>query len=159
MNNEDNIQDASTTPLRDEGTEGREGGDDAISPSLNTNEIDKTDDVISPPLGAEGLFGASLLYNITTQVAWAIHEAWLAWMLDIYIPEVLGTGCFVKHQLVRLLDTDEAEGPVYAVQYYALNRQQYDEYMALYEGNFKTQEHERWGNNIFSFSSLMQFVN
>eukprot|EP01035_Chromulina_nebulosa_P051609 gene51609-70282_t len=61
----------------------------------------------------------SIIYNITTKVDWLVHDAWLRWMLDVHIPEVLGTGCFEKHLLVRILETDETEGPTYAVQYQA----------------------------------------
>ena len=120
------------------------------------SKVENNDQAVSPPLGAGGR--DLLLYNITTQVAWNIHEAWLAWMLDIYIPEILGTGCFIKHQVVRLLETDETDGPVYAVQYYILNMDLYKEYLTLYEPAFKKQEQDKWGNKIFSFSSLMQVV-
>lgn len=107
----------------------------------------------------EGAGGSSYLYNITTQVTWQVHEAWLAWMLDEYIPSILGTGCFVKHQLVRLLDTDETDGPVYAVQYYAENRQRYDTFINSHQADFKKLECAKWGDNIFSFASLMKVVN
>ncbi len=132
------------------------------------SEFENSDEAQSPPSGVgvtpSGDRGMSvgdsllLIYNITTQVAWPVHDAWLAWMLDDYIPMVLGTGCFVKHQVVRLLETDETEGPVYAVQYYAESRQQYDYYRQFYEPQFK-QTTDKWGDKIFSFASLMQVVN
>jgi len=110
----------------------------------------------STPLGDDSL---PLLYNITAQVTWQVHEAWLMWMLDEYIPAILGTGCFTKHQVVRLLETDETDGPVYAVQYYAENKACYDAYISLYQPGFKKLEYETWGDRIFSFASLMQVVN
>ena len=60
-----------------------------------------------------------LIYNVTTKLHHAIHQAWLSWMKETHIPEVLATGCFEKFQLARILETDEEEGPTYAVQYYA----------------------------------------
>ncbi len=99
-----------------------------------------------------------ILYNTTYQVLHTAHLAWLQWVQDVQIPEVLGTGCFVRHQLVRLLDTDETEGPVYAVQYYAACREDFNRYMALYEATLKQQGQQLWGNAVFGFSSLMQVV-
>lgn len=102
---------------------------------------------------------AQLVYNVTTQVTWAIHEAWLSWMLDEYIPAVLGTGSFTRHQFVRLLEADETDGPIYAVQYYTANRAAYNNFIALYQQGFTGLEQEKWGGEAFSFSSLMQVVN
>jgi hypothetical protein len=99
------------------------------------------------------------IYNVTTKIDWSIQEAWLRWMQDIHIPEVLGTGCFEKHQLVRLLDTDEAEGPTYAIQYYAVSRAQYRRYMELYAPAQRQAGIEKWGNRMISFHSLMEVVN
>jgi len=118
------------------------------------NEIDNFNAASGTPLGAGGL-----IYNVTTQVSWQIHEAWLAWLLDEYVPSILGTGCFIKHQVVRLLETDETEGPVYAVQYYAAGKVFYNNYISQYQPAFNKLEQERWGSAIFSFSSLMQVVN
>lgn len=100
-----------------------------------------------------------LIYNVTTQVTWAIHEAWLTWMLDEYIPAILGTGSFIKHQFVRLLEADETDGPIYAVQYYAAGRAVFDNYANLYQPGFAALEQDKWGSAVFSFSSLMQVVN
>ena len=99
-----------------------------------------------------------LIYNTTYQVLHTAHNAWLRWMQDVQIPEVIGTGCFVGHQLVRLLDTDETEGPVYAIQYYASCKQDYDRYLALYDTRLKREGQQLWGNAVFGFSSLMQVV-
>lgn len=107
-------------------------------------------------LMAEG--SVAYIYNVTTQVSWDIHELWLQWMLDEHIPEILGTGCFIKHQIVRLLETDEADGPVYAVQYYIQNIAGYNSYNALYRPVFEKKENDKWHKRIFSFSSLMQVV-
>ncbi|HVX51310.1 MAG TPA: DUF4286 family protein [Chitinophagaceae bacterium] len=102
---------------------------------------------------------AAFIFNTTYQVAWPLHELWLNWLLDELVPAVLGTGCFIKHQVVRLLETDETDGPVYAVQYYLSNMALFNEYNTLYREGFAQREAERWNGQVFSFSSLMQVVN
>jgi hypothetical protein len=99
------------------------------------------------------------IYNVTTQVSWAIHEAWVQWMVKQHIPDVLATDCFVKHQLVRLLDTDETVGPTYAVQYFSHTKDDYTRYIELHATLLREESFKRWGDNFISFRSLMEVVN
>ncbi len=99
-----------------------------------------------------------LVYNVTTKLDWSIAELWLQWMLDTHVPEVLSTGCFQKHQLARLLEVDDEEGPTYAIQYFAANRDKYDEYITRYAAGFRNQAIERWGNKFIAFRTVMEVV-
>ena len=100
----------------------------------------------------------AVIYNVTTAVSPVVHEAWLQWMLDIHIPEVLGTGCFYKHQLVKILDTDETEAFTYAVQYYAETLSRYEEYISTWANGFRKAGVEKWGEQALSFRTLMAVV-
>ena len=100
-----------------------------------------------------------IIYNVTVKVNWPIHDDWLKWMMDIHIPEVIGTGCFEKHQLVRLLEIDEAEGPTYSVQYYATTRTKYDEYIQLYSASLRQKSIALWGDQFIAFRTIMEIVN
>ena len=57
------------------------------------------------------------IYNVTVSVDPAVAEEWLAWMRETHIPEVLATGLFTGHSLLRVLTTDAEEGITYSVQY------------------------------------------
>ncbi len=35
-----------------------------------------------------------IIYNVTMKVDWTIAEEWLQWMQEIYIREIISTGCF-----------------------------------------------------------------
>lgn len=98
------------------------------------------------------------LYNVTTKVDWAIHDAWVTWMRDIHIPQVIGTGCFTKHQFVRILDTDETDGPTYATQYYASSMANYNHYINAHAPGLRQSTGEKWGPQVISFRSLMEIV-
>ncbi len=54
---------------------------------------------------------------------------WLQWMQDIYIPKIISTGCFEKHQFVQLMKIDETEGPTFATQYFAQTLGDYNRYL------------------------------
>lgn len=100
-----------------------------------------------------------IIYNITIKLEWAIAEDWLAWMQQTHIPAVLETGCFERHQLVRLLQVDESEGPTYAAQYYSASLSKYDYYLQHYASAFRKEVTEKWGSAYVDFRTLMQVVN
>jgi Domain of unknown function (DUF4286) len=99
-----------------------------------------------------------IIYNVTTAVSWQVHDAWLHWMKEVHIPEVMATQCFEKHQFVRLLETDETEGPTYAVQYFASNVDMYDLYIQQHSTALRQKAITLWNEQCISFRSLMETV-
>lgn len=99
-----------------------------------------------------------IIYNITTKLDWSIAHDWLAWMKNEHIPLVMATNKFEKFQFVKLLDVDDADGPTYAVQYFAASIKNYDEYIELYAPEFRTELFNKWGNNFIAFRSLMEII-
>jgi hypothetical protein len=99
-----------------------------------------------------------LIYNVTSQISWEIQEAWLQWMKTTHIPEVIGSGCFTHHRLVRVLEIDETEGPTYAVQYFTDTTEQYQRYMKEYAAKLRAEAIKAWGKAFISYRSLMEVV-
>jgi hypothetical protein len=99
-----------------------------------------------------------IIYNVTSQVNWNIHDDWLAWMKQEHIPEVLATGLFTHHRLLRLIDVDETEGPTYAVQYFTSGKEKFDHYMAGHARELREKVTQKWGEQVFAFRSLMEVV-
>ena len=99
-----------------------------------------------------------IIYNVTTKVNETIAKEWLVWMQQVHMPEVMATGCFTQTQILRLLETDDSEGPTYTVQYFAESKADYNRYMALYGDDLRKNTLEWWGNKIIAFRSLMQVV-
>jgi hypothetical protein len=100
-----------------------------------------------------------LIYNVTTKISWEMHEAWVAWMKEKHLPEVMATGCFTDMRFVRLLETDETEGPTYAAQFHAENDEQYRKYINDYAPAIRQDVVNNWGSHFISFRSLMEVVN
>ena len=99
-----------------------------------------------------------IIYNITFKIEWPVAEDWLRWMQETHIRKVLETGCFEKHQLVRLLQVDETEGPTYACQFYAPALSKYNYYLQHYAQLFREQIQEKWGEKYIDFHTLMQVI-
>jgi hypothetical protein len=100
-----------------------------------------------------------LIYNVTTKIDWSIHEAWVKWMKEKHLPEVMESGCFTDLRFVRLLETDETEGPTYAAQFHAATREDYERYISQHAPTLRKDVMDTWGNNFISFRSLMEVVN
>lgn len=99
-----------------------------------------------------------LIYNITLKVDRTIQNGWLQWMKEEHIPEVMATGCFEKFQLTRLLDIDDAEGPTYAIQYYAISKAQYNRYIDVHAPLLRKKGMDKWGDKFIAFRTLMEVV-
>lgn len=99
-----------------------------------------------------------IIYNVTTQIAHAIHSDWLKWMHEKHIPDVMATGFFTGYRFVRILEVDETDGPMYALQFYAASREQYDAYIEHHAEVLRGDVKKMWGENYFSFRSLMEEV-
>lgn len=99
-----------------------------------------------------------IIYNVTINVDWSIHDEWLQWMKQEHIPNVMATHYFQRYQMVRLLMIDETDGPTYAVQYYLDSLETYNEYITTVAINQQQQSNNRWGALLVDFSTLMQIV-
>jgi hypothetical protein len=79
-------------------------------------------------------------------------------MQQEHIPEVIATGCFIKSQLLHLLEIDEKDGPTYAVQYFSNNKKDYDRYIEFHAKEMRQKVMTKWGEQLVAFRSLMEIV-
>ncbi|MBC7947150.1 MAG: DUF4286 family protein [Chitinophagaceae bacterium] len=99
-----------------------------------------------------------IVYNVTTKLEPEIVDAWLAWLRDTHIPDIVATGCFTHAVILHLIDTDDAEGPTYAVQYHAKNKEDYERYIEKYAPSMREKAVKEWGNKLISFRTVMSVV-
>ena len=99
-----------------------------------------------------------ILYNVTVKVEKQIAHAWLQWLLNEHIPEIMQTKCFVEYKVVRLLEVDDSEGPTYAIQYYAQSKADYNRYIEIHSSNMQKRSIEKWGGQFIAFRSVMEVV-
>lgn len=99
------------------------------------------------------------IYNVTSKIDTDIQEEWLVWLKEEHIPDMIGTGCFTEAGILRLLETDDTDGPTYAVQYKAESKSSYNHYIEKFSHTMRQKSFDKWGNKFISFRSLMQVVN
>jgi hypothetical protein len=100
-----------------------------------------------------------IVYNVTVKVEWSIAEVWLQWLKDEHIPDIAGTGCFTHATILRLIETDDTEGPSYAVQYFAESKSLYNQYIENYSTMMRQKSFDKWGGKFIAFRSVLEVVN
>jgi hypothetical protein len=98
------------------------------------------------------------IYNVTIKVAHAIAVEWLRWLQQEHIPDMIATGCFDKATILKLVENTDEEGVTYAVQYQALERADYDLYVAEFAPKMRQKGLDKWGENFIAFRTLMEIV-
>jgi len=100
-----------------------------------------------------------IIYNVTIKVDRRIHDAWLPWMKDVHITEVVNTGCFTHGVMLHLIEADDPEGITYAIQYHAESKAMYNRYIEKYSEEMRKKGIEKWGDKFIAFRTVMQVVN
>ncbi|MGZ8518474.1 MAG: DUF4286 family protein [Chitinophagaceae bacterium] len=100
-----------------------------------------------------------IIYNVTTQVNHSIADAWLKWLKEEHIPDILSTGCFTNATILRLVEVDESPGPTYAIQYHATNKTLYNRYIEVFAETMRKKAIAKWGDQFIAFRSVLQVVN
>ncbi len=98
------------------------------------------------------------IYNVTTKIDHSIQLAWLQWIQEEHIPDIINTGCFTKATILHLLEVDDSEGPTYAVQYSAESKALYNRYIEKFAAAMRQKAMDKWGNKFISFRSVMQVI-
>jgi len=100
-----------------------------------------------------------IIYNVTIKLDEAIYPQWLVWLKEEHIPDVIATGCFTRATILQLLETDDSEGPTYAIQYFAESKALYNQYIEKYAPEMRQRSFDKWGNRFIAFRSVMMVVN
>lgn len=100
----------------------------------------------------------AIVYNVTVKVEEQIATAWLSWLREEHIPDIIRTGCFTHATVLRMLEVDDSEGPTYAVQYHAESQALYNRYIQQFADDMRKKALDKWGGGFIAFRSVMQVV-
>lgn len=99
-----------------------------------------------------------VLYNVTVKVEKDSAAAWVRWMKEEHMPELMQTGLFADSRLYQLLDIDEEDGLTYAAQYFCNSLEDYNRYIAEHAPAMREKGLERFKEKFIAFRTLMQAV-
>ncbi len=99
------------------------------------------------------------IYNITTKVANKIADEWMHWQKQIHIPETISTGFFYDYRFYELLEQNDEEEKTFVIQYFALELEDYKEYIRNHAPLLRTKAFDKWKNQFIAFRTLLKNVN
>ncbi len=96
-------------------------------------------------------------YNVTISVDDSVHEAWVAWMRDEHMPEVLATGMFVDATLHQVM-VDGYSGATYAAQYRFKDPEDLQLYQQLHAPGLQAKSAAKFGQKALAFRTVLRTV-
>lgn len=98
-----------------------------------------------------------LLYNVTLIIEEVSAAAWLQWMQEEHIPEVMATGLFVSNRLLKVIDSPN-EGVTYCSQYVVQTIEDYETYQLKHADALSVELNNRFKDKYVSFTTVMEYV-
>lgn len=99
------------------------------------------------------------LYNVTVNLEDSIHDEWMEWMIGKHVAEVMATGCFVAHRMLKVLTEIENNGTTYSVQYYFNAMSDFERYQDKFAPALRQEGVKKFGEKMMTFRTLLEIVN
>lgn len=99
-----------------------------------------------------------IVYNVTVNIDDPVKDEWLEWMKQEHIPDVMKTGLFVEHKILRLLQPKPDEGDTFAIQYFAKSMEDYEKYANEFAPRLQAIHNEKYGGKFHAFRSILETV-
>jgi hypothetical protein len=100
-----------------------------------------------------------IVYNVTLNIEDETHDAWLMWMKETHIPQVMATGMFVEYSFCRLLDRQEDEtGTTYVIQYVAKTMAEYEKYQHDFAPALQAETRRLFDGKFVAFRTVMEKI-
>lgn len=98
------------------------------------------------------------IYNVTINVEDSIREAWLQWLRETHIPEMLATGKFSDARVCRVVVAEETGGTTFAVQYKAHSQEALKAYYREDAARLRADSLERFGDKCLAFRTELEIL-
>lgn len=98
------------------------------------------------------------IYNITTNIEETAHDAWVKWMKNVHIPEVLSTGKFVSAKFTKVLVDEDMGGVSYSVQYTVLDKATLNRYYEEDAPRLIESVQQNFAGKLVSFKTELEVI-
>ena len=97
------------------------------------------------------------IYNVTVNIDADVHDEWLKWMKAQHVPDVMNTGCFVKNNIVKVLNVDDT-GHTYSFQYTFKEMKDIEKYQQDFAPGLQADVKQKYGDKFTAFRTLLQII-
>lgn len=100
-----------------------------------------------------------IVYNVTCNMLKSASSEWLDWMKNEHIPEVMQTGCFISHKILKLLETDSTEEDInYVAQYTCENIETLERYRRDFGPALMQKTLAKYGDSVLAYRSVLEII-
>jgi len=100
-----------------------------------------------------------ILYNVTVNIDADVEQEWIIWMKETHIPEVMDTGFFTEHRMMKMLsETEDETGTTYAIQYMADSLDQLETYLNTVATKLQKASIIKYGTKMAAFRTVLEEV-
>lgn len=103
--------------------------------------------------------GRMVLYNVTVNIDSDVEQDWISWMKETHIPQVMETGYFIEHRMMKMLsEAPDETGSTYAIQYLAESLGHLETYLEKVAPKLQKQSIIRYGTKMAAFRTVLEEV-
>jgi len=99
-----------------------------------------------------------IVYSVTVNIEDDVHEEWLSWMKQKHIPDVLETGYFKGHRILRLLGDEDTGGVTYSIQYHCEGLEDYHSYQKKSAPKLQQEHTDKFRDKFVAFRTLLEVI-
>ena len=99
-----------------------------------------------------------IIYNVTINIDYSVHDQWLAWMMEKHIPEMMETGKFFKAKIVKVLVVEEMGGTTYSIQYFTENKDTLEAYYKEDAPRMREEGQRLFGDKMLAFRTELELL-
>jgi hypothetical protein len=99
-----------------------------------------------------------ILYNVTFNIDNSYHDEWLAWMKSKYVPELMATGLFVRHTILKLMNEEDNGGTTYAFQYFLKSMNELEAFEKNHAPALQAKHQQRFADKFVAFRTVLEVV-
>ena len=98
-----------------------------------------------------------IVYSVTINVEDDIHEDWVKCMKEVHIPDVMNTGIFTDHRMLKVIShQEEKDGTTYNIQYDCESMADLHQYQVKHAPELQKEHSERYANKFVAFRTLLE---
>jgi hypothetical protein len=99
-----------------------------------------------------------IIYSVTINIDNKVHDQWLKWMKNNYIPVLLNSGLIIENKILRLLTEVDNEGTTYSFQYYLNSIEDYKQLEHTFLPAIQNSLYDLYKNMYVEFTTLLEVV-
>jgi len=97
-----------------------------------------------------------IIYNVTVGVDKSIEHEWLMWMKNVHIPNVMQTGKFVSHRILKVLTHDDPQSVSFAIQYSASSMDILQQYLDVHAPVLRKEVQDKFGDKQLAYRTILE---